>query len=276
MSEHRSSTPETRTDADAIVAPAVAAGPPPPTGSSAVRISSITRRFGEAAPVLSAIDLDIEPGSFVVLVGRSGCGKTTLLNAIAGMEGVDQGTIEVLGMNPRAARRHVGYMPARDALMPWRTAQRNVEYPLELRGVPRAERRRIAREQLEKLHLGEAGDRWPWQLSHGMRQRVALARTWAPGPDLLLMDEPFAALDAQTRASAQRQLLDIWERDRKTVVFVTHDLAEALLLADRVVLLGGGHVVRDLKVPFSRPRTLEVSMSSEFQALRHELWELIH
>lgn len=262
---------------DEILVPSETAHAIEPISESlpAVRVDGFTRQFGDNPPVLNSVSLDIDPGSFVVLVGRSGCGKTTLLNAIAGMEVPDEGTIDVLGRTPREARRSVGYMPARDALMPWRTAQKNVEYPLELRRVGRAERRRIALEQLEKLHLGEAAGRWPWQLSHGMRQRVALARTWAPNPDLLLMDEPFAALDAQTRASAQRELLDIWERDRKTVVFVTHDLSEALLLADRVVLLGDAKVIRDLEVPFGRPRTLEVSMSSEFQALRHELWELI-
>lgn len=242
----------------------------------AVSITGATRRFGANAPVLDNVDLDIAPGSFVVLVGRSGCGKTTLLNAVAGLERMDSGSIEVLGKTPREARRLVGYMPARDALMPWRTALANVEYPLELRHVRREERRRIAMKQLESLHLAEAAGRWPWQLSHGMRQRVALARTWAPSPELLLMDEPFAALDAQTRASAQRELLAIWERDRKTVVFVTHDLSEALLLADRVILLGGGHIIRDLTVGFDRPRTLELSMSPEFQDLRHELWALIN
>lgn len=252
----------------------------PPSDSAgrlpAVELKDVCLRFGNNKPVLDNLDLSIESGQFVVLVGLSGCGKTTILNMIAGLAQPDSGTVTVLDQAPQAARAKMGYMPARDALLPWRSAVRNVEYPLELRGVPKARRREIALDQLERLHMRDAAERWPWQLSHGMRQRVALARTWAPNPELLLMDEPFAALDAQTRVAAQTELLGSWESNRKTVVFVTHDLSEALLLGDRVILVGEGGILKDMPVPFERPRTLEVSMSPQFQDLRHELWGLIH
>jgi NitT/TauT family transport system ATP-binding protein len=208
--------------------------------------------------VLSGVDLRIARGEFTALVGRSGCGKTTLLNMVAGLVDPTAGTVSVLGKPPRAAREHLGFMLARDALLPWRSALRNVEYGLELRGVPRAERRVTARRWLEAVHLADSADLWPWQLSQGMRQRVALARTWALAPDVLLMDEPFAALDATTRRSIQSEFLQLWQNDEhRTVLFVTHDLGEAIALADRVVLLGDGQVLDDIRVGIDRPRDLD-------------------
>jgi NitT/TauT family transport system ATP-binding protein len=205
---------------------------------------------GTRHEVLRGLDLDVPRGQFVALVGRSGGGKTTILNVLTGLISPTAGSAEILGRNPTEARSAIGFVPARDALLPWRTALRNVEYGMELRGIDRQERRRRARHYLELVGLAGAADRWPWQLSQGMRQRVALVRAWAVEPDLLLMDEPFAALDADTRQSVRakfRALLD--DGAHRSVIFVTHDLDEAVLLADRVIVLSGGRFAADRLVP---------------------------
>ncbi|AKE92296.1 ABC transporter ATP-binding protein [Rhodococcus aetherivorans] len=230
---------------------------------------TFTKPEGGTRTVLHDIDLDVTPGQFVALVGRSGCGKTTLLNMIAALVEPSSGKIEVHGTSPREARPHLGFMLARDALLPWRSAQGNVEYGLELRGVDRATRRRVAHDWLSRVHLGGSERLWPWQLSQGMRQRVALARTWALDPDVLLMDEPFAALDARTRIAVQQEFLELWQSGpQRTVVFVTHDLGEAIALADRVVLLGEGRILDDVEVGIERPRDLEsVAAHPRYQEL---------
>lgn len=223
--------------------------------------------------VLENFDFECGRGEFVVMVGRSGCGKTTVLNILAGLVQPTGGTVEVLGKSPREARTQVGYMFARDALMPWRRAVQNVELPLERDGVEPGERRRRAEAMLARLGLAGKSALYPWQLSQGMRQRVALARTWVSGPELLLMDEPFAALDAQTKVEARAEFLKIWEERRRSVVFVTHDLSEALLLGDRIVMLAtGGQEVVNLEVPFRHPRDVsELPFTREFRELEHEL-----
>jgi NitT/TauT family transport system ATP-binding protein len=228
--------------------------------------------------VLSDISLTIAKGEFVALVGRSGCGKTTMLNLVAGLVDPSAGSATVLGAQPRAARGHLGFMLARDALLPWRTARRNVEYGLELRGVPRAARREIAHHWLEAVQLLHAEHHWPWQMSQGMRQRVALARTWALDPAVLLMDEPFAALDVNTRRSAQQKFLELWQaEEHRTVLFVTHDLGEAIALADRVVLLGGGRVLDDVAVDIDRPRDLAaIEGDPRYQQLYARLRDQLH
>ncbi|MGO2684760.1 MAG: ABC transporter ATP-binding protein [Microbacterium sp.] len=228
----------------------------------AVRVDDVTVRFPDPAggtkTVLSALDLQVERGQFTALVGRSGCGKTTLLNLIAGLVDASDGSVSVLGKSPRAARSELGFMLARDALLPWRTAGRNVEYGLELRGMSKTTRREVADSWLKAVHLGDAAKLWPWQLSQGMRQRVALARTWALDPEVLLMDEPFAALDAHTRVAVQAEFLRLWQGERaRTVVFVTHDLGEAITLADRIILLSDGNIVDDVTVGIPRPRDNE-------------------
>ena len=223
--------------------------------------------------VLENFDFECGRGEFVILVGRSGCGKTTVLNILSGLLDPTRGTVEVLGKKPRDARQQIGYMFARDALMPWRRAVENVELGLERDGVEPVERRRRAEAMLKRLGLEGKSALYPWQLSQGMRQRVALARTWVPGPELLLMDEPFAALDAQTKVESRAEFLQIWEEARRSVVFVTHDLGEALLLGDRIVMLGtGGKEVVNLKVPFQHPRDVaELPFSREFRELEHDL-----
>ncbi|VTU25265.1 Taurine import ATP-binding protein TauB [Variovorax sp. PBL-E5] len=240
-------------------------------------LRGVTVRFGNrtAAPVaiLRDFSLDVQPGEFLVIVGRSGCGKTTVLNLLSGLLDANAGAVQVMGKAPRAARDHLGYMFARDALVPSRTALGNVEIGLEVRGVPRTERRARSLDLMARLGLAGAEARYPWQLSQGMRQRVALARTWALDPDLILMDEPFAALDAQTRESARAQFLALWERSRSSVIFVTHDLTEALLLGDRLIVMApGGRIVEDLSLPFRRPRNAhELPFTDEFRALERKL-----
>lgn len=231
---------------------------------------------GVSTTVIDNVSITCEPGEFVVLIGHSGSGKTTILNAVAGLVNASAGAVKVLGKSPVEARRQIGYMLARDALLPWRTAIRNVEIGLEIGGVPKAERRERARQMLDRVGLSAAADKYPWQLSHGMRQRTAIARTWAVRPELLLMDEPFSALDAQTRETVRSEFLRIWEEDRTSVLFVTHDLTEALLLGDRVVVLGEGKVVREVRVPFDRPRdAIELPRTPEFIALERELRGLL-
>ncbi|MEU6075750.1 ABC transporter ATP-binding protein [Micromonospora sp. NPDC047074] len=261
-----------------------AATPPAPGGGTdgggvAFSLEGVSVSFpGSSAnhPALDDVSLRCRDGEFLVLVGRSGSGKTTILNVLSGLLEPDAGEVSILGGRPRAARPRMGFMFARDALMPWRTARRNVELGLEILGRSGGERREAATSMLERVGLGHAVNRLPWQLSQGMRQRVALARTWVRQPKLLLMDEPFSALDAQTRRESQQVFLETWAGTSASVVLVTHDLTEALLLADRLVLLSAGRILREVEIPFERPRDLDqLVVSQEFRDLERELWELL-
>lgn len=241
-----------------------------------IDVRKVTHWFpsqGSAHVALHSIDLRVEKGQFVCLVGPSGCGKTTLLNMISGQLRPQRGSVEVHTARP--AESAVGYMSARDSLMPWRTIQDNVAYGLELRRVPRAQRRQRANEMIELVGLSGKGRLHPSQLSHGMRQRANLARTLAMDPELLLVDEPFGALDAQTKARLQGEFLRIWEGTGKTVVFVTHDLSEAALMADRIVMMREGAIRTDIDVTFSRPRDLDrLRFEPDYQDLMQSLWDL--
>jgi NitT/TauT family transport system ATP-binding protein len=235
-------------------------------------------RTQQDLPVLDDVSISVPDGQFVALIGPSGCGKSTLLNLVSGLITPTHGTVIVDGRvvaGIDAAR--VGYMFARDTLLPWRTVRSNVEFGLEAlgRGSSR-DRQERARELLRMVGLHEFEAAYRDQLSQGMRQRVALARTLAPSPEILLMDEPFAALDVQTRAVMGAEFLRIWERDRKTVLFVTHDLTEAVALADRVVVMSPrpARIVGDHRVNLPRPRNpIDLAFEPGFQALLRRLWE---
>lgn len=251
--------------------------PGTPDAGDAIVIDNVSVEYvgdrQKSRVVLSGVNLRVRRGEFTALVGRSGCGKTSLLNLVSGLVEPSAGSVTIMGESPRQARHRVGFMPARDALLPWRNALRNVEYGLELRGVSKTERRQIALQWLGAVQLMHAQHLWPWQLSQGMRQRVALARTWALDPEVLLMDEPFAALDMTTRQSVQERFLDLWQSEqRKTVIFVTHDLGEAIALADRVVLIGDGRVIDDVTVDIKRPRALAmVSVERRYEEIYRHL-----
>jgi sulfonate transport system ATP-binding protein len=249
LDAQRAVTPlDTRPAPPALPAAEVAAGP-------AVQISRVSKTFGRGDTAVQALDqvsLSVAPGEFACLIGASGCGKSTLLNLIAGLDAPTSGEITTGG-------RRVALMFQESALFPWLTAARNVEVPLQAAGVPRAERRQRVAELLDLVQLGAFAGQRPHELSGGMRQRVALARSLAQDADVLLMDEPFGALDAMTRDLLHEVLEGIWRRRRLTIVFVTHEVREAVRLGDRVVLLSSrpGRVIGDFEVGFGRPRGMD-------------------
>ncbi|MFG1920376.1 ABC transporter ATP-binding protein [Cryptosporangium sp. NPDC048952] len=220
--------------------------------TAAVDLRNVSKRYPGGTVALSGVDLAVRPGEFVCLVGASGCGKSTLLNLVAGLDSVTDGSIEVDG--GRAA-----FMFQEPALFPWLKVGQNVEVPLKLRGVGRASRRARAMELLETVRLADVVDKRPHELSGGMRQRVALARTLAHDAGVLLMDEPFAALDAMTRDALHDELERVWLERNLTVLFVTHNVSEAVRLGDRIVLLASrpGRVIEEFEVEAPRPRRLD-------------------
>lgn len=229
---------------------------------------------GAAFTAVEEVGLRIDAGRFVAVVGPSGCGKSTVLNMIAGLMQPTRGAVRYRGEPVDGVNGDTGYMTQRDTLLPWRTVAANVAVPLEIAGVPRRQRRDRIEEMLDLVGLGGFGDRYPAQLSGGMRKRAILARSLIYGPSTLLMDEPFAALDAQLRVQMQQELLGIWERDRKTVVFVTHDVDEALLLGDEVVVFSGspGRIIHRQEVDIPRPRVAaDLRTDPAFNALWHDI-----
>jgi NitT/TauT family transport system ATP-binding protein len=218
----------------------------------AVRVAHVTKRFGNGPNVLDDVTLDVAPGEFVCLLGASGCGKSTLLNVVAGLDAPTSGAVDVPGGRP-------ALMFQEPALFPWLTAAGNVELALRLKGIGKSERRERARELLALVRLQDAGDKRPHELSGGMRQRVAMARALAQDSHVLLMDEPFAALDAITRDVLHEELVRIRESQSLTVLFVTHNVREAVRLGDRVVLLSSrpGRVAQQYLVDIEHPRRIE-------------------
>ncbi len=257
--------------------PGDATSTPPP----AVELRDVSLVFGgdtEGSRVLAldSVSLTIPAGQFVAVVGPSGCGKTTILNMLAGLLRPTVGSVLRHGRPVSGPSNDIGYMLARSALAPWRTAKRNVELGLEICGVPRGQRSARADRLLDRVNLAAFADRYPSQLSQGMRQRVAIARTFAIDPDLWLMDEPFGALDAQTRLLVQMQFLELWAETGKTVILVTHDLEEATLLADRVIVIGArpGYVKSDTLVDLPRPRNIdELRFDQRFADIEHQIWK---
>jgi NitT/TauT family transport system ATP-binding protein len=230
-------------------------------------------------PVLRDVGFDVHQGEIVSLVGESGCGKTTLLRIVQGLVRLDSGTVLVDGNAVTKPGRDRGFVFQHASLLPWRTARKNVEFGLELQGVAKAELSRRALQLLELVGLGHAADQYPHQLSGGMQQRIGLARALAIDPAILLMDEPFSALDAQTREVLQHELLRIHGATAKTTLFVTHDLDEAIYLSDRIVVLAAkpGRVKRIIDIPFAHPRPdlPELRGDTRFQEIRKEMWSLI-
>jgi NitT/TauT family transport system ATP-binding protein len=223
---------------------------------------------------LGPMDLDIDDGEFVTIVGPSGCGKSTFLRIVAGLIPPSAGTIELAVRDPR----HATAMVFQDySIYPWKKVLDNVRFGLDIAGVPKREGNDRARRYLARLGLADREDSYPATLSGGMRQRVAIARALAVEPEILLMDEPFAALDAQLRQVLQDELLDLWQADRRTVVFVTHSLEEAILLADRVVVMSArpGRIIETQTVPFPRPRHTDIRNTPEFAAMQARMWDLL-
>ncbi len=224
---------------------------------------------------LSKVDLSVADGDFVSLIGPSGCGKTTLLRVIADLEQASSGTIAVNAMTPAQARlaRAYGYVFQAPALYPWRTVERNVALPLEIMGLDNQAER--VRRNLELVNLGGFEKKFPWQLSGGMQQRVSIARALAFDPKLLLMDEPFGALDEIVRDKLNQQLLELWDRTKKTVVFVTHSIPEAVFLSTRIVVMSPrpGRIIDVIETKFPRQRTLDIRETPEFLAVAHRVRE---
>ena len=235
-----------------------------------VTIEHLTKSFekeGAQVVALEDVNLEIEDEEFVCIVGPSGCGKTTLLRIIAGLESASSGEVKLMGKPISGPDPERGMVFQEYSLFPWRTVIDNIKFGLEMKQVEKAERDRIAGKYLEMVGLSSFRDAYPFELSGGMRQRVAIARALANDPEVLLMDEPFGALDAQTRNMMQRELLEIWEKTRKTVIFVTHSVDEAVYLADRIVMLSlrPGKVCEIIPVTLPRPRE---RTDPEFAAVR--------
>ena len=220
--------------------------------------------------------LVVAAGEFVSVVGPTGCGKSTLLNVAAGLLEPSAGSVTVNGEPLAGINRHAGYLFQADALMPWRNALDNVVAGLEFRGLPRVQALAKGNEWLKRVGLSGFGDRYPHQLSGGMRKRVALAQTLILGHQILLMDEPFSALDIQTRQLMENELLELWSADRKSVVFITHDLEEAIALSDRVIVLSAGpetHPIGEFAIDLPRPRDVsEIRLTPHFIELHGEIW----
>lgn len=241
-------------------------------------VDALSHWFSRGAEVLHVIDvfsLSVPQGQFVALIGPSGCGKTTVLDILTGLVPVQQGEVRVGGLPPRAGRRDTARMFARDALLPWRSATGNIDFALSTREPDRATRHRGIRDLLEAVGLADFAGSYPGQLSQGMRQRVALARTFALHSQFLFLDEPFGALDAQTKLILQDLLLRLWEQNRNTVLLVTHDLAEAVALSDRVIVMSArpGVLMADVPIDLPRPRSVTALQKlREYHDLYARLW----
>ena len=251
--------------------------------TAAVALAGVDVAFrladGGSYKAIERATLEVADGEFVAIVGPTGCGKSTLLNIAAGLIGPSAGRVDIFGAQLNTLNRQAGYLFQADALFPWKTAIENVAIGLETTGTPQQEARERAQGWLVRVGLGSFGDRYPHMLSGGQRKRVGLAQVLIRDPKILLMDEPFGPLDAQTRQIMGNQLLDLWSADRKAVMFVTHDLEEAIALSDRVVIMSAGpaaRIIGDWRVPLARPRDIaEVKLDSAFHGLHREIWQVL-
>src|SRR3954462_6418355 len=263
----------------------VLAPPAPRTSAAALELEHVTCSFVPRTPgaqrytAIEDASLAVRDGEFVALVGPTGCGKSTLLNVAAGLLFPIAGAVRVFGEPLAGVNRHAGYLFQPDSLFPWRNALDNVAAGLEFRGVGRDETLERARPWLPRGGRGAHASKYPHELSGGMRKRVALAQTWVLEPRMLLMDEPFSALDVQTRSLMENELLAMWSERRASVLFVTHDLEEAIALADRVIVLAAGpqsRPVSELAIDLPRPRDVaEIRMDAGFVALHAQIWQTL-
>jgi NitT/TauT family transport system ATP-binding protein len=252
-----------------------------PNSTAAVALGDVVVSFrlanGGSYTAVDRATLHVADGEFVAIVGPTGCGKSTLLNVAAGLMPPSGGSVHVFGAPLNMLNRKAGYLFQADALFPWKTAIENVAIGLETAGTPVPEARARAQDWLSRVGLGAFGDRYPHMLSGGQRKRIGLAQVLIRDPKILLMDEPFGPLDAQTRQIMGNLLLDLWSADRKAVLFVTHDLEEAIALSDRVVIMSAGpaaRIIGDWRVPLARPRdTSEVRLIPAFHELHREIWQ---
>jgi NitT/TauT family transport system ATP-binding protein len=246
-----------------------------------IEVSNLAKDFGAGRTLVHAladVSFSVDEGRFVTLVGPSGCGKSTLLQILAGLLTATHGQVRVDGQRIQAPMPDkIGMVFQDPTLLPWKTALANIEFPLDLRGVERATRRARCAALLDLVGLHEFADHYPHELSGGMRQRVAIARGLAQDPRLILMDEPFAALDEQARTRMGHDLLDIWGKTGKTVFFITHSLAEAIYLSDVVLVMSArpGRIIETIAIDFPRPRELDLIGSAAFGRIRNRIWHLI-
>ena len=251
--------------------------------TEALRLEAVTCRFpargGSAHVAVQEATVTVAEGEFVSLVGPTGCGKSTLLNVAAGLRAPDAGCVSVFGQPLQGRNTEAGYLFQGEALLPWRSARDNVRLGPQLRGVAPDHTAALADDWLRRVGLAGHGHKYPHELSGGMRKRVALAQVLVTGPRILLMDEPFSALDVQTRALMENELLALWQQDRKSVLFVTHDLEEAIALSDRVVVLGAGpgsRPVGEFAIDLPRPRDVaEVRLEPRFTDLHRDIWHTL-
>jgi NitT/TauT family transport system ATP-binding protein len=251
--------------------------------ADAVALADVNIAFrladGGSYAAVERVSLNVANGEFVAIVGPTGCGKSTLLNVTAGLFPPSAGRVEIFGKDLTGLNRESGYLFQADALFPWKTALENVAISIEISGVPREQSRSRAREWLTRVGLGTFGERYPHMLSGGQKKRVGLAQVLIRDPKILLMDEPFGPLDAQTRLIMGNLLLELWSADRKAVLFVTHDLEEAIALSDRVVIMSAGpaaRIIGDWSVPLARPRDIaEVKLDPAFHRLHREIWQTL-
>jgi NitT/TauT family transport system ATP-binding protein len=253
------------------------------TTASAVALRDLSISFrlagGGTYTAVAGANLRVADGEFVSIVGPTGCGKSTVLNVAAGLLTPASGRVDIYGAPLTALNRQAGYLFQADALFPWKTALHNVAIGLETAGTPSHDARAQAQAWLTRIGLGSFADRYPHMLSGGQRKRVGLAQVLIRDPKILLMDEPFGPLDAQTRQIMGNLLLDLWSADRKAVLFVTHDLEEAIALSDRVVIMSAGpaaRVIGDWRVPLARPRDIgEIKLDRAFHELHRDIWHVL-
>jgi NitT/TauT family transport system ATP-binding protein len=246
----------------------------------ALEVEGLKKSYTKDARALEILDIGrfaVREGEFITVIGPSGCGKSTFLHIMGGFIPADRGAIRVYGRDVSGPGPDRGMMFQEFALFPWKTVAGNVAWGLETQGVPRAEIEAVVQRQLEMTGLADFRNHYPAELSGGMKQRVALARVLAFDPKVLLMDEPFGALDAQTREAMQEEVMRLWARTRKTIVFVTHDIEEAVYLGDRVVVLTArpGRIREEVAIDLPRPRGLEIKKSARVHEYRNHVWDLI-